>query len=48
MATVLYEEGYSNVTAVWWIEFCGNSSPYSAFWVSKIKVVINSFLYLIG
>jgi len=36
---MLHEDGYMNTstndkTVVWWNEFCGNSSPYNAFWVS--------------
>jgi len=42
MATVLFAEGNFSVatnetTIVWWSEFCGNCSLYSAFWVSMIK-----------
>ena len=41
MATTLKQEVYSDITqnettVIWWNEFCGNSSPYSAFWVSQI------------
>jgi len=25
-------------TVWWWSEYCGNSTPYNAFWVSIIKI----------